>query len=590
MAVYCPKCGAENRATAKFCMQCSASMTTSLPQDRVCTSCGTRNPEAAKYCLNCATPLHASTPPAGLTGLLAPDFLLNSRYTIVKRLGKGGMGAVYQANDTRIGGKVWAIKEMSDAAILNPAEKQQAREAFQREAQMLALLDHPNLPKVNDFFTEGGKLYLVMDYVDGQTLEALLEASSGPLPEARVLDWAGQLCDVLNYLHHCTPPIIFRDLKPGNIMLDKSGRVKLIDFGVARLFKAGKQHDTESFGTAGYAPPEQYGKGQTDARSDVYALGVTLHQLLTQYDPTLTPFNLPPARNVNPAVSVHVEQALIKATQSAQANRHQNALEFKTALLTRPPVKATVAAATSPVFQMHPTPQPVTVNPAVASPPIVVPRVVAPKSTQMVTVHRASNKALVFTTLTVGVILAFIYNFFGEQIVNENLSNGSWVISGLALSTLFFAGPLAYALFRRPGSFLLAWVAEWWVLLILWSGGVTFGDILRNPNFYLVPIVFELVAASRRQKVETYRAMILVMLLAVMSARLAGGVFFGWGQETNTLLMVAEADYRSRSGEQLAWPCVAEALRVGVERQNKHQQILENEYANLLSKVRRRKS
>ena len=350
MTLYCPTCGAENRDTAKFCMQCSASMTAA--PDKVCGNCGTKNPDAAKYCLNCATPLHAATPAAGLTGLLPQNCLLNGRYLIVKRLGKGGMGAVYQASDTRIGGKVWAIKEMSDAAMLNPAEKQQAREAFEREAQMLALLDHANLPKVNDFFTEGGKLYLVMDYIEGQTLEAMQEAIKGPLPEAQVLGWAGQLCDVLNYLHQRTPPIIFRDLKPGNIMVDTTGRVKLIDFGVARLFKTGKQRDTESFGTAGYAPPEQYGKGQTDARSDVYALGVTLHQLITGYDPTLTPFNLPTARSVNPAVSAHVEQALVKATQSLQIHRFQQATEFRAALLaslTHQPQRVVTPAPVAPV-------------------------------------------------------------------------------------------------------------------------------------------------------------------------------------------------------------------------------------------------
>ena len=159
MALYCPSCGAENRDTARFCMQCAAPMT---PEVR-CPACGTVNPSQAKFCLNCAAPVRGSTPPAGLTGLLPTNSLLSNRYLILRRVGKGGMGAVYQAADTRIGSKVWAIKEMSDAAILDPAEKQQAREAFQREAQMLALLDHVNLPKVNDFFIEGGKLYLVMD-------------------------------------------------------------------------------------------------------------------------------------------------------------------------------------------------------------------------------------------------------------------------------------------------------------------------------------------------------------------------------------------------------------------------------------------
>jgi len=304
-----------------------------MKAELICSACGSANSPTAKFCSECATPLRGATPPAGLTGLLPANALLNTRYLIVKRVGKGGMGAVYQAADTRLSSKVWAIKEMSDTALPDPVERQQAREAFQREAQMLATLDHPNLPKVNDFFIESGKLYLVMDYIDGRTLKDVLEASPSPLPEAYVLRWIGQVCDVLDYLHRCTPPIIFRDLKPDNIMVERGNRVKLIDFGVARLFKSGKQRDTESFGTAGYAPPEQYGQGQTDARSDIYALGVTLHELLTRYDPALTPFNLPPARKVNPAVSARVEQAISKATQTLPANRFQHALEMKAALL-----------------------------------------------------------------------------------------------------------------------------------------------------------------------------------------------------------------------------------------------------------------
>ncbi len=361
--IYCPSCGAENRDPARFCHQCAAPM----QADLTCPACGAKNLPNSRFCSNCAVPVRGSTPPAGLTGLLPANATLSGRYLIVKRLGKGGMGAVYQATDTRIGGKVWAIKEMSDAALLDPADKQQARDAFQREAQMLALLDHVNLPKVNDFFTEGGKLYLVMDFIDGQTLQALLEARPDPFPEAQALEWAGQLCEVLDYLHRCTPPIIFRDLKPGNIMLDKSNRVKLIDFGVARLFKTGQARDTANFGTAGYAPPEQYGKGQTDGRSDIYALGVTLHELLTRYDPAMTPFNLPPARNVNPMVSSHIEQAILKATQAAQMNRFQRVLEFKTALMQ----PTSVVAVPKPV-----SPPPVVPKPPVTQAPIAVPTVI----------------------------------------------------------------------------------------------------------------------------------------------------------------------------------------------------------------------
>lgn len=530
MTLYCPMCGAENRDTAKFCMQCSASMTAA--PDRVCGNCGTKNPDAAKYCLNCATPLHAATPAAGLTGLLPQNFLLNGRYLIVKRLGKGGMGAVYQASDTRIGGKVWAIKEMSDAAILNPTEKQQAREAFEREAQMLALLDHVNLPKVNDFFTEGGKLYLVMDYIEGETLEARQEAINGPLPEPQVLDWARQLCEVLTYLHHRTPPIIFRDLKPGNIMVDTAGRVKLIDFGVARLFKTGQQRDTESFGTAGYAPPEQYGKGQTDARSDVYALGVTLHQLLTGYDPTLTPFNLPPARSVNPAVSAHVEQALGKATQSTPASRFQNALEFKVALTSapKPLVKTALAATTPPMFQSNPVVQPVTASPAVTSPPIGVPKA-SPKPVRTKATRRVSNKAFWLATTVIGLTLGFLFAKVGQPIYSTYFGMSDIValgITGVTLGAWFLAGPLAYVLLRRSGSFTVAWMLAQLSFWVLSGNGLSLSELWRIPSIYLPPVFFEIVAATRRQKMESYKSIILVTTLSALAGELTGELIFGW--------------------------------------------------------------
>ncbi len=505
-------------------MQCSASMTaSSTPLEPTCASCGTKNPAAAKYCLNCATPLHAATPAAGLTGLLPQNFLLNGRYAIVKRLGKGGMGAVYQATDTRIGGKVWAIKEMSDAALLNPVDKQQARDAFQREAQMLALLDHHNLPKVNDFFTEDGKLYLVMDYIEGQTLDELLEASAGPLPEAQVIDWAGQLCDVLSYLHGRTPPIIFRDLKPGNLMVDASGRVKLIDFGVARLFKIGKQRDTESFGTAGYAPPEQYGKGQTDARSDVYALGVTLHQLLTNYDPTLTPFNLPPARSVNPAVSAHVDQALTKATQSAPANRHQNALEFKTVLLSAPkrPVKATVAATTPPVVQPNPVVQPVTISPTIAPQPIATPKAVGSRPAQAIGGRQASSTVLVLVSGLIGLLLGIAMVLVGPL-------TGGW----LGFAFWFAAGPLAYALFRRSSAFSIAWIVA--AMAPLFSG---FRLVEMLPLIGIPIFGFAILALRRPQ--GSIKSTAFASTLTVIGAWLVIEIIFGYGfSSVNTYLLI----------------------------------------------------
>jgi len=247
-------------------------------------------------------------------------------------IAQGGMGAVYRVTDTRLRGKIWALKEMSEKGLA-PEEHLTAIQQFQQEALMLATLRHRNLPQVIDVFEEGGKHYLVMEYVEGQTLEKLMQGTGGPFPEPRVLAWAEQLCDVLAYLHAQTPPIIYRDLKPANVMEENQTKVvKLIDFGIARFHKTGKTRDTVAIGTPGYAPPEQYGKGQSDARSDVYALGVVLHQLLTNYDPSQKPFNLPLARQLNPGVSTHVEQAIARAIEFDMAARFPSAKAFWQAL------------------------------------------------------------------------------------------------------------------------------------------------------------------------------------------------------------------------------------------------------------------
>jgi serine/threonine protein kinase len=245
------------------------------------------------------------------------------------------MGAVYETTDL-INGKRWAVKEMSESSLL-PDEREQAVSDFQREATILRTLDHPNLPKVADLFNIAGRYYMVMEFVAGRTLQQVIDDSPNPLDWKRVQPIAMQLCDVLAYLHRQNPPIIYRDLKPGNIMLlrDDQGneRVKLIDFGIARFHQPGKTRDTTTFGTAGYAPPEQYGRDQTDARSDIYALGATLHHLLSHRDPGLNPFNFGPIRDVNPSVPPEVEKAILKATSTDAASRWPDAASFKAAML-----------------------------------------------------------------------------------------------------------------------------------------------------------------------------------------------------------------------------------------------------------------
>ncbi len=222
------------------------------------------------------------------------NHLLKERYRILEPVGKGGFGAVYKAADTLFAYRPVAVKEMGQSH-LSPQEMVEAIEAFKREAHLLAGLQHPNIPAIHDYFGEAGRWYLVMDFIEGETLEEHLNKSRGKyLPVEEVLKIGIQLCTVLGYLHTRQPPIIFRDLKPANILLTPSGQIYLIDFGIARHFKPGQSKDTVAFGSPGYASPEQYGKTQTTPRADIYALGATLHQLLTGDDPTQTPFRFAP--------------------------------------------------------------------------------------------------------------------------------------------------------------------------------------------------------------------------------------------------------------------------------------------------------
>ncbi len=259
--------------------------------------------------------------------------LLQGRYRVARQVGGGGMGRVYLAYDTRLADKPCALKELLHDPHLSPEEQNQAAAQFHREAAILAHLSHPNLPNVYDYFEEHERFYLVMDFVEGETLEQVTRRTPGGLPPEHVLEWALQLCDVLTYLHGQNPPVIFRDLKPANIMLTPQGEIKLIDFGVARLFDPSKGTDTLKMGTAGYAPPEQYaGQGQTTPRSDIYSLGVTLHELLTGDDPTAHPFVFAAPHTLNPAVWASFSNVVMRALSMNPAERFSSAQEMKEAL------------------------------------------------------------------------------------------------------------------------------------------------------------------------------------------------------------------------------------------------------------------
>jgi len=228
------------------------------------------------------------------TGLLPPNLLLKQRYRILGQVGKGGFSAVYKVEDSQFGNRLLAVKEMSQSG-LSPQEIIEAADAFKQEALLLAGLQHPHLPRVYDHFSEAGRWYFVMDFIEGETLEEYLNNAKGKrLPIEQVLQIGIDLCGVVGYLHTRQPTIIFRDLKPANIILTPEGHLYLIDFGIARHFKPGQSKDTIAFGSPGYAAPEQYGNTQSTPRADIYSLGATLHQLLTGNDPSGSPFQFAP--------------------------------------------------------------------------------------------------------------------------------------------------------------------------------------------------------------------------------------------------------------------------------------------------------
>jgi serine/threonine protein kinase, bacterial len=387
--------------------------------------------------------------------------VLQERFELIHKLGQGGMGAVYLAADRRLSTRQWAIKEMSNSAITSPLEHQQAVEAFRHEAELLAGLAHPNLPQVADYFSENGKYYLVMEFVPGESLLAYIQREGLPRPISEVLDWARQISDVLAYLHSRQPPVIFRDLKPSNIMLTPQRQVKLVDFGIARVFKPGKDTDTQAFGTMGYSAPEQYGKGQTDARSDIYSMGVLLHQLLTGHDPVSTPAGLPPAGQLNPNIPTDLSQAISRATQSDPHARYANMADFRAALDGGAPVAGSAPLPTAAETRLV---SPLPAQPAVqARPPAGIPAP-APNAPAPPTVTvpdgppdaiRPPTSSLAHTALWMGgislAIIAFctLLALWANAVKSENLSFVAGLIGSPALLTGLAAPVLGFIALTR---------------------------------------------------------------------------------------------------------------------------------------------
>ena len=254
------------------------------------------------------------------------NLVINERYQVVSPLGEGAMSAVYLVRDLQRPGALWALKELKQPQG-NQEEREMALELFRREGSILASLNHPGLPRLIDFCGDGQHNYLVMERVKGNTLDTILGGRVQPLRPEEAIPIALQAAHVIAYLHAQNPPVIFRDLKPSNIMLTPSGRVRFIDFGIARFFDAKQGKDTQELGTPGFCAPEQY-SGHSNLSSDIYSLGVTLYYLLTLKDPQSFNFKFPPLSEINPDAPPGLDPILAKCLELDSSQRCQSASQL----------------------------------------------------------------------------------------------------------------------------------------------------------------------------------------------------------------------------------------------------------------------
>ena len=321
-----------------------------------CARCGHRLPPDALFCPGCGVSIQGRQTALHRPGHIPPGALLRQRYFIDHKLAQGGHSAVYLARDTLDNGVFVALKEMRETQQTTE-ERDTAINSFMREERMLAALNHPALARVRDIFVEDGHHYLVMEYVPGYTLEDEMMALQHPIEWRRAVEWGMTLCDVLAYLHQQQPPIVYRDLKPPNVMLTPDGQIKLIDFGIARWFYSARSRDTTQLGTDGYAPPEQYA-GRSEPRSDLYALGATLYHLMTGRVPESAPQRmngqpLTALRAHVAAIPEPVERIIQQAMNLAPADRYVSAEKMGEALA------ATIWAGAGASSGRHPIPTPI---------------------------------------------------------------------------------------------------------------------------------------------------------------------------------------------------------------------------------------
>lgn len=329
----CANCHQQNRPEARFCNNCGKRLhkRPENPSDTFCLNCESENRAGSRFCMVCGytlgQPKLLEDSPYRTRALLIGHKLPmgavqnpnGDEYVVNHLIERGEFSEIYQV--TRMRDKtIWALKGIDTSSVTDET-REQTLQIYLQEAQLLKTLNHPNLPKVIDIFEYEHWQYMVMDFIDGHTLGQLLQQAGSPLSENKVVQWGEQLCEVLHYLHTLTPPIVYRDLKPDNVMIEsETDTVKLIDFGIARRLKMEKT-GTFAIGTPGYAAPEQYSRYATDARVDIYSLGATLHHLLTNITPSLSSFQFDEVIAYNPNVSQRVNNVIMKAVSVDASKR-----------------------------------------------------------------------------------------------------------------------------------------------------------------------------------------------------------------------------------------------------------------------------